>query len=352
MNKWLEECRILYNHFLSQRKDGWQNNKKGFTLYEQLNTIPKLKKIYPKLKTVYSQVLQNVGIRVDLGYKAFFRRLKNHEKPGYPRFKSFGRYTSFTYPCCVDIRINEDSIRLPKLGEINWTKHRNIIGCLKTVTIKYSHYKWYVFVTTDANQTKNYPKTNKTVGIDVGIETFATLHDGNKILNPRFFETKQKSLSKARRRLQKARNENDKQAIIKKRKVINKIHEKITNSRHDFVHKTVNNLIKEYDNIIIEDIDANAMIKKRWCSKQILDAAWGNFMLILSYKAENAGKTVIKVNPAYTSQTCSKCGRRTLHELKDRIFNCSCGHSEHRDMNAAKNILALGLQCLKGAEPI
>lgn len=89
------------------------------------------------------------------------------------------------------------------------------------------------------------------------------------------------------------------------------------------------------------------MIQKRWCSKQICDAAWGTFLNALTYKAEWAGKTAIKINPAYTSQTCSKCGSRTLHELKDRVFSCSsCRFTMDRDANAAKNILTLGLQSL------
>ena len=346
MNKWLEECRMLYNNFLAQRKSGWENEKKSFTLYDQLNLLPELKRTFPKLKMVHSQVLQNVGMRIDLAYAAFFRRLKNHEKPGYPRFKGYGRYDSFCYPCCVDIKVADESIKLPKIGEINWIKHRKIDGELKTATVKRKNDKWFVYLVTDFANTKNYGISDKTVAIDVGIKTFATLSDGNNIQNPRFFETKQKELAKKQRRFQKARDSKNKSRIKKTKRAVSKIHEKIKNSRHNFVHQQTKHLTKNYKIIIVEDINANEMLKKKWCNKQILDAAWGSFLNILTSKAECAGRKVIKVNPAYTSQTCSKCGTRTLHELKDRIFNCSCGFSSDRDENASFNILRLGLQSL------
>ena len=349
MMKWLEECRMLYNNFVGQRKNGWEKQKKRFSLYDQLNELPALKKTYPKLRTVYSQALQNVGIRVDLAYNAFFRRLKNHEKPGYPRFKGYGRYDSFCYPCCVDVKFGEDIVRLPKIGSISGVFHREIQGKAKTVTVKRSHGKWYLYVVTDSVNTKKLSKSKKTVGIDVGIQTFATLSDGNAVGNPRFFEVKQKQLAKAQRKFQKARDTKDKRLIVKRKKVVGKIHEKITNSRHNFAHQTANSLVKKYGTIIVEDINANSMIKKRWCNKQILDAAWGNFMAILTNKAECAGRRLIKVNPAYTSQTCNVCGTRVLHELKERVFQCSCGYSANRDKNASLNILTLGLQSLAKA---
>lgn len=348
MEIWLEECRMLYNSFLRERKDGWEQNKKSFTLYDQLNTLPKVKKTFPKLRRVYSQVLQNVGMRIDLAFKAFFRRLKNKETPGYPRFKSYGRYDSFCYPCSTSIETSEEFIHLPKLGNISWIQHREITGKIKTVTVKREHGKWFCFVVTDGILKKKVKPSGAAVGIDVGIQTFATLSDGSTIENPRFFETKQKSLAKAQRLAQKARDEGDKPRIKKTKKVVQTIHRKIKNSRHDFACQTANKLIDEYDTLVVEDINANEMLKKRWCNKQILDAAWGSFLQILTLKAECAGRTILKINPAYTSQTCSKCGTRVLHELKDRVFNCLyCGHNENRDLNASKNILRLGLQSLE-----
>lgn len=344
MEKWLEECRMLYNNFVAQRKDGWEQREESFTLYKQLNRLPELKRTYPGLKRVYSQVLQNVGIRVDLAYQSFFRRIRHKEKPGYPRFRGFGRYDSFCYPCCRDIKIGDDFITLPKLGKICLVKHRDVDGRLKTVTVKRNHGKWYVYVVTDTVKRVNYGDSDLATGLDVGITSFATLSNGEKVENPRFFETKQKALARAQRKHQKARD--NKGNVKKTRRVLSHIHEKIADCRRDFAHKTANGLVKKYGFIAVEDIDINSLLKKRWMNKQILDAAWSSFINILADKAECAGRQLVKVNPAYTSQTCCSCGSRTVVELKDRVFQCQCGHSEDRDVNAAKNILALGLQCV------
>ena len=344
---WLEECRMLYNHFLNQRKEGWEKNKESFSLYGQQSFLPELKIKFPKLKTVYSQVLQNVAVRVDLAFQDFFRRVKNGGKPGHPRFKKYGRYDSFCYPDSQDVKISENTIHFPKIGKVHWIQHRNIIGSIKTTTIKRHLGKWYAFLVTDNINKKEYPKTDKTVGIDVGVMTFATLSDGSNVENPRFFEKKQKDLAKVQRRFQKARDSKNERKIKKTKRVIQKVHEKIYNCRHDFLHKTTNSLVQKYDVIAIEDLNINSLLRKKWCNKQILDAAWGNFILTLSIKAECAGKKIVKVNPAYSSQVCHKCDTRTAHVLSERTFKCGCcGYTGGRDENASKNILRLGLQSL------
>lgn len=344
---WLEECRMLYNNFLSQRKEGWEKEKKSFGLYDQQNLLPEIKIKFPKLKYVYSQTLQNVAMRVDLAYQAFFRRVKRKENPGYPRFKKYGRYDSFTYPVSTSIKIRGDIIYLPKIGEIKYIQHRKILGNLKTTTIKRHLGKWYVFLVTDNTNKKEYPKTNQIVGLDVGVTTFATISDGSTIQNPRFFEKKQKELAKANRRFQKARDSKNERKIKKSKRVVQRVHEKIFNCRHDFLHKTTNSLIQKYDVIVVEDLNINSLLQKKWCNKQILDAAWGNFSKILSFKAECAGKKVVKVNPAYSSQVCHKCDTRTAHVLSERTFKCGCcGYTGGRDENASQNILRLGLQSL------
>jgi putative transposase len=347
--RWLEECRMLTNNFISQRKDGWEKEKKKYSLYDQHKQLPDLKTKFPNLKQVHSQVLQNVGMRVDDAYNAFFRRLKRHEKPGYPRFKGYERYDSFCYPCAADIKTGPDWIHLPKIGKVNVIFHRKMEGKLKTATVKKSHGKWYLTIVTDHVRKDELPENSNTVAIDVGIETFATLSDGKSIKNPRFFEKKQRQLARAQRQWQKLKDAKSKDRLKKKRRAVAKIHEKIANSRHNFVHQTTKGLVRDYGTIVIEDINVNSMLKKRWCNKQILDAAWGYFADVLAFKAECAGRKLVKVNPAYTSQTCSKCGTRTLHELKDRIFNCACGYSAGRDENASLNILTLGLQSLAQA---
>jgi putative transposase len=335
LNGQLETCRFLYNNLLGTRKDSWENNKKSISCYDSINSIPKLKKTYPQLTSVYSQCLQNVSIRVDLAYQGFFRRLKTGEKPGYPRFRGKGRYLSICYPQYNNgCELVKNKLSLSKIGDIKVILHRELVGIPKTITIKKTPTgKWFVAISCDqVPNKKQFRKTGKEVGIDVGIISFATMNNGEKIANPRFFEKEQKELAKKQNK--------------EKWKEVKRIHERIANKRYDFAHKTANDILNKYDFVYVEDIETNKLLKKKWCSKQISDVAWSNFANILSYKAEWAGKTLVKVNPAYTSQTCSKCGTRTLMELKDRVFACSCGLSMDRDINAAHNILRLGKQSL------
>jgi putative transposase len=334
---------------LDERKKSWENNKKSLNYYNQATELPELKKIYPNLKLVYSTVLQNVAVRIDLAFQAFFRRIKSGEKPGYPRFKSKSQYDSFTFPQFeYGNFLENDYIKISKIGKIYFKKHREIQGKIKTVTIKKTPTnKWFVYFVTDYVKKTEIKKTNKNIGIDVGIENFATFSNGNNIENPRFFQEEQKELAKIQRKIENDKKQN-KKIKWKDKKRRARIYERINNKRKEFAHKESIKIIKNYDIICIEDIKINKLIQKRWCSKQICDTSWGMFFDILTHKAESADKKIIKVNPAYTSQTCNKCGTRTVHELKDRIFNCSkCNNSENRDLNAAKNILRLGIQSLE-----
>jgi putative transposase len=348
IEKCLYSCSFLYNLFLEERKNNWEKQQKNTSVYDQLKKLPKLKKIYPELKSIHSQVLQNVGIRLDLAFQAFFRRYKNGEKPGYPRFKSRYRYSSFTYTQFNLKNLDKEAkkIFLSKIGNVYIELHRELLGKPKTATIiKTASNKYYLVITCVDTIKEKFNQTEKEIGIDVGILSFATLSNGKKINNPRFFETEQKKLAKKQRKFQKAKE--NKKNIKKSYRALVKVHERITNKRNDFSHKTSISLVKKYKIICIEDINTNEIIKKRWCNKQILDAAWSKFIENLTYKAEYAGCKLIKCNPAYTSQTCSKCGTRTVHELKDRQFNCKhCNFMIDRDENAAKNILRIGLDSL------
>src|SRR5713101_4921468 len=145
LNQTLEECRWLYNHLLAERKNAYEQESKGLTCYGQINTFPILKEERPSLNTVHSQVLQNVAVRIDLAFKAFFRRCKAGEKPGYPRFKSYGRYDSFTFPQSGFSITHDDRVTLSKIGSVKMVYHRPIKGTLKTCTIHRSATgKWYV----------------------------------------------------------------------------------------------------------------------------------------------------------------------------------------------------------------
>lgn len=345
LNKALEECCWLYNHFLEERKNSWEKDKISINYYAQAVNIPKLKKERPSLVLVYSQVLQNVAVRVDLAFKSFFRRAKAREKPGYPRFKGESWYDSITYPQ-TGFKIENNKLNLSKIGSVKIKLHRPITGISKTCTIRRQASKWYAYFSCEVGS-KPLKKSKKATGIDVGLESFATLSNSEKIENPRFFKVDQKALAKAQKKLSKQTKGTS--GRHKAKKVVNRIHERISNRRNDFCHQTARKIVNRFGIICIEDLNINKMRENNFRSinRSIADVAWGQFARYLSYKAESADRLLVKVNPAYTSQTCSKCGYRQAKKLSDRIHHCSyCSFEIDRDHNASLNILSLGLQTL------
>ena len=348
LNKTLDECRWLYNHFLEQRKNAWEKDQQSVSCFDQCNTLKALKKERPSLQIVHSQVLQNVAHRVDFAFNGFFRRVKNGEKkPGYPRFKGKFRYDSFIYPQVgFSIAENNTSVNLSKIGNIKIKYHRPIEGTIKTCAIKRTRTdKWFVSFSCIVEAPGGSHPVKNAVGIDVGLKSFAVLSNGEKVENPKFFKQEEKNLAKAQRKfsaIEKGIPERRKHG-----KVVCRIHERISNKRYNFSHQLSRALMNRFDLIAIEDLSINDMKKDnfRCVNRSIGDAAWNMLFDQLSYKAEEAGKRIIKINPAYTSQTCSRCGNRQKIKLSERIFDCHCcSLSIDRDFNASLNILALGTQ--------
>jgi len=344
MNQWLEECRWLFNHFLAERKEAWEKEQRSINYHSQATSLPVLKEQRPSLANVHSQVLQNVAVRIDLAFKAFFRRVKAGEKPGYPRFRGKGRYDSFTFPQS-GFALDGNILRLSKIGNVKVVLHRPVEGNIKTCTIKRSSTdKWYVMFSCEWEPTP-LPENNEAVGIDVGLHSFATLSTGEHIENPRFFRQEEKALAKAQRKLSKA--EKGTLERKKRRKVVARIHERIAWKRQDFIHQHSRKIVNRFGIIAVEDIHVNRMVHNHCLAKSISDAAWSGFFQLLAYKAAWAGRQFVAVNPAYTSQTCSSCGHRQKMPLSERVFKCPCcGLELDRDHNAAVNILGLGLQSL------
>jgi transposase, IS605 OrfB family, central region len=344
MNQWLEECRWLFNHFLAERKEAWEQEQRSINYHAQATSLPTLKKQRPSLASVHSQVLQNVAVRIDLAFKAFFRRVKAGEKPGYPRFRGKGRYDSFTFPQS-GFSLNGNILRLSKIGNVKVVLHRPVEGQIKTCTIKRSSTgKWYVMFSCEWEPAP-LPENNEAVGIDVGLHSFATLSTGEQIENPKFFRQEEKVLAKAQRKLSKAEKGTPERK--KCRKVVARIHERIAWKRQDFIHQHSRKIVNHFGIIAVEDIQVNRMLHNHCLAKSISDAAWSGFFQLLAIKAEWAGRKFVAVNPAYTSQTCSGCGHRQKMPLSERVFKCPCCGAElDRDVNAALNILGLGRQAL------
>ncbi|MFH1648664.1 MAG: transposase [Patescibacteria group bacterium] len=345
----LNACRWVYNKTLETKKKAWEDLKISISFYDTNNLLPTWKKENNALKNVYSQCLQDTQGRLDLAFKAFFCRIKAGEKPGYPRFKSFDRYDSFTYPQS-GFKLVENKLKLSKIGSIKIKIHRELIKEIKRLTIrKDSMGKWFACFACEV-QSNLLPKVESTIGIDVGLTSFATFSDGTKIENPRFFREDQSKLAKAQRRLSKADKGTEKRKKLKK--VVSHIHEKIRNKRSDFAHKLSRDIVNTNQIIAFEKLEVKNMMENHTecfgnkLNKSIADVAWNQFMNFTTYKAEDAGRTVIFVNPRNTSQMCSQCGEIVKKDLSVRVHVCDCGLTLDRDHNAALNILALGMQSL------
>ncbi len=341
----LEECRWLYNHLLEKRKTAYEHEGKSLSCYGQQATYPILKEQRPSLNTVHSQVLQNVAVRIDLAMKAFFRRVKAGEKTGYPRFKGYGRYDSFTYPQSGFSMTHDTRVSLSKIGSVKMVYHRPVRGSIKTATVhRSSTGKWYITFSCEC-EPERLPERREQVGIDVGLKTFATLSNAEEIENPRFFRKEEKALAKAQRKhSQRAKGTPERQ---KHRKIVARVHERIKFKRQNFTHQQSRNVVDSFGVICVEDLNVNRMHHNHCLAKSIADAAWSDFFSQLNAKAEEAGRQFVKVNPAYTSQTCSVCGHRQKMPLRERVFDCPCCHAHiDRDLNASFNILRLGLESL------
>jgi len=345
LNETLEECCWLYNHLLAQREQVYEQTGKGLTLYQQHATYPILKQERPSLNTVHSQVLQNVAVRLDLAFKAFFHRCKAGEDPGYPRFKGTGRYDCFTYPQ-FGFKIDEQGkLFASGIGHIKIVLHRPIKGKIKTLTIRRSSTcKWYASFSCEV-EPERLPERPEQVGIDVGLKTFATLSDGTEIENPRFFRKEEKALAQVQRKHSKLAKGTPERR--KHRKAVARVHERIAWRRDNFTHQESRNVVNSYGVICVEDLHVNQMTHNRCLAKSIHDASWSAFFSQLSCKAEEAGRLYVAVNPAYTSQDCSRCHHRQVMPLSERMYHCPCCLlSIDRDLNAAQNICAVGLHSL------
>lgn len=342
----LEECRDLYNHFVEQRKRSWEEDQCSLTYHAQAMTLPKLKERCPALGQIHSQVLQNVAVRVDLAFKAFFRRCKAGEEPGYPRFRGYGRYDSMTFPQYGNgCRLVDGTLKLSKVGAVRVVQHRPLEGTPKTCTVRRSSTgKWYASVTCDVDLQPT-PVRGDAVGIDVGLHSFYTLSTGEQMPCPKFLRTDEKDLKRTQRKLSAA--EKGTPGRAKRRKIVARVHERIANRRSNFCHQESRKLVNRFAVIAIEDLAVNRMVHNHCLAKSIIDAAWSQFAAHLTYKAAWAGTTLVAVNPAYTSQDCSQCGHRERKTLAQRVHQCRCcGLTMDRDHNAALNILRLGQQSL------
>jgi putative transposase len=340
----LESCRWVFNETLATRKNTWEQEKKTLSLYDTNKLLTIWKRDHPELVSVHSQVLQNVQERVDLAFKAFFRRVKAGEKSGYPRFRGYGRYASFTFKQS-GFELLDNGLLISKIGAVRIVLHRPIEGRVKTLTVQRDAVgNWYACLACEV-EPERMPFNELAVGVDVGLESFATLSNGMKIENPRFFRHDEKELAKVQRLLSRAEKGTPERA--KRRKAVQHVHQRIANRRKDFAHKLSREWVGSFGMIVFEDLHIQNMLQNHCLVKSISDAAWNQLITYTTYKAENADRVVVSVGPRNTSRMCSCCGTLVEKSLSVRVHQCPvCGLIMDRDENAAFNILRLGLESL------
>lgn len=330
-----EACR-LYNAAVQERTEAWKLERKNILLYDQMRQLTEIR-ASGDIDIASCKAARDPLKRVDKAFRAFFRRVKAGEKPGYPRYKSFRRYHSITFDAGTKL---SQKLYVQGVGDLRIKLHRPIAGKVKTTTLKREGNKWFAIFSCEVAP-EPLPVRGKVVGIDAGIASFITLSDGTHIDNWRYRQSEQKRLRRAQRAV--ARRKKGSHRRRKAAQLFRNIHQMIANRRSDFQHKLSRALVNNYDLIAVENLSINGL-SRGILAKQIHDVSWGGFFEKVAYKAESAGRVFVKVNPNYTSQDCSDCGYREKKPLAERQHNCKqCGLSLHRDENAALNILRLGL---------
>jgi putative transposase len=300
-------CRWLYNTALEQRILAWQRVRVSLSRFQQEAELKEIRATFPDYVTIHSHILQDVLARLDKTYQAFFRRVKAGEKAGFPRYQGRERYNSFTYKeVGTGAALDNGFLVLSKIGRIAVRWSRPLEGTPKTATISREADGWYVSFSCADVPVQPLPSTGQETGIDLGIESFTTLSDGTRIFNPGWYRKAERALKTAQRRVSRRKKGSNrrKKAVT----LLARAHQKARRQRQDFHHKTALALVQQNDTIYHEDLQTANMVRNHHLAKSISDADWAAFLSILAFKAACAGKRVVAVPPAYTSQTCSGCG--------------------------------------------
>lgn len=334
----LETCRRWYNDCLAERKAAWEDRRESVGKYAQLRKVKDLKHTNPLAAQVHSHVLQTAVQDLDRAFNAFFRRVKAGERPGYPRFKGRSRFASFGLKEYGNgFKLDGRRLRLSGIGRIRVRWHRPMEGMIKTIRLCRKAGKWYACFSCEVDA-HPLESTGQEVGVDVGLYHLVATSDGKMVENPKWYRAEQARLRVLQRRIarRKLGGSNRRKAVA----ALQVQHERIANRRKDALDKLAHDLIERYDRIALEDLQISNMVRNRRLSKSIMDSGWGYLKTHLTHKAAEAGRVVMLVDPAHTSDTCSQSGHVLEGlTLADRWVSCVCGLSMDRDHNAARNIL-------------
>jgi putative transposase len=359
--------RELYNAALQERRDGWSHSKARIRYGDQSAQLSEIRSLRPD-QAVWSFSSQQATLRrLNKAFERFFGRVKLGQKAGYPRFKAKARFESVEWPKDGDgARWLPEARRvyLQGIGQVKVHLHRQVTGRVKTIQIKRRGRHWMLVLSCDEVAANPLPATGEQAGLDVGVVSFATTSDGEHIDNPRWGRRAAARLAAAQQRLARARRGGCNRAA--KRETVAARHRKIAAQRKDFHHRRARELVARYDVLVVEDLAIANMVRrakpvpdpehpgqflpngaraKSGLNRSISDAGWGQFISILRAKAEDAGRTLIEIDPRHTSDGCESCGHvAPENRVTQAEFVCQrCGHTAHADEHAARNILRAGL---------
>lgn len=346
INKTFGCVRFVYNYYLVKREEMYKTQGITLNYVSCSKDLTQLKQANTWLKEVDKFALQNALKDLDKAFKNFFEG-----RAEYPKFKKkregYQSYrTTFTNN---NIEIRDSRIKLPKLGWVKFAKSRDIEGrILNAVISRTPTGKYFVSICCRIDDVKKLPKTDKVIGIDLGLKHFLVDSNGSKIEHPRYLIKLEKKLIREQRRF--SRKEKGSNNYKKQLLRLAKVYEKIKNQREDFLHKLSSKIINENQVVILEDLKVKNMLRNNTLSKSISDSGWGKLIDMLEYKALWYGRTIVKLDTFYpSSQICSSCGYRNekIKDLSVREWKCpECKTKHDRDINAAKNILKQGIKCL------
>jgi len=352
----LVQARGVYNAALEQRITTYRDTGQGVTYPQQWAHFRDLRRANPEtLGLLNASSLQHTLRRLDKAFAAFFARVKAGETPGFPRFKGANRFHSLEYSYGDGCKLRFDKANralfyVQNIGEIKVKFHRPLPrnAAIKHAVLVRKTRKWYVNLQLELPDPEPRVAEGPAVGIDVGLKSLLALSDGPLVDNPRWLRASLAKLRAAQRHLSRCRkgSRGRQQAAFR----VAKLHERVANQRRDFWHKTTSHLVKTYAVIALEDLALGFMTRNSHLALSAHDAGLALFRQLLTYKAEEAGTSVLTVNPANTSQLCSGCGKGVEKPLSVRVHDCPhCGLVLDRDINAARNILFKALPALKPA---
>lgn len=364
LGRLLDGQRELYNAALEERRGAWRWNRRAVTRFEQYRTLTSLRAVRPDTLAFGVTVCRGTLHRLDLAFGAFFRRVKAGQAPGFPRFKGKGRFDSAQWPDTSGWKLDETQRRLhlQGVGEVEYRRNRPLRGVPKTITVRRESRRWFVTVFCVGVPAEPLPETGRVAGIDLGIASLAVASDGTAVANHR-------PGRRAAGRLRAAQQDHatKRRGSLRRRRAaqrVGAIHRKVANQRKDHLHKASRSLVDRFDLIAHEDLEIanmtrrpkarpdgeggyepNRAAQKSGLNRSILDAGWGTLLRLIAYKAEDAGRHVIAVDPRHTSETCSACGHVDgANRVSQAVFRClGCRFTCDADLNAAFNILRAGL---------